>query len=100
MMSILKKLRTGILCFLTIFLVCACVQSDRESIQHYKDKRFAEAYSLLKREAESGLVDAQYFLATLYENGQGTEKNDKAAFYWNEKAAKKGFPEAENKLGD
>ena len=40
---------------------------------------------------ENGDKDAQYNLALLYTNGEGTEKNLEKAFYWYQKAAENGF---------
>ncbi len=46
-----------------------------------------EALYWYQKAAKNGLDMAQYNLALLYENGEGTEKNLKKAFYWYQKAA-------------
>ncbi|UZO01302.1 uncharacterized protein OCT59_012403 [Rhizophagus irregularis] len=48
--------------------------------------------------AKGGNVDAQYSLASLYEQGVGTEKNTENAIYWYKKAAENGCQEAEKGL--
>jgi TPR repeat protein len=48
--------------------------------------------------AKGGNVDAQYSLASLYEQGEGTEKNIENAIYWYKKAAENGCHEAKENL--
>ena len=45
-----------------------------------------KAFDLYKMAAEGGNVDAQKCLATLYEKGEGTQKNIDSAIYWYKKA--------------
>ncbi len=42
---------------------------------------------------------AQYNLASLYYEGEGTEKNLKKAFYWYQKAAENGYIYAQFNFG-
>lgn len=48
--------------------------------------------------AQNGNTIAQYKLGTMYETGQGVEKNDKLAMEWYKKAADKGHQAAKNRL--
>ncbi|PKC62540.1 HCP-like protein [Rhizophagus irregularis] len=53
------------------------------------------------KSATRGCTDGQYNLGYCYENGKGTDKNEKKAFKWYTKAAAaKGDAAAQNKLGD
>ena len=56
-----------------------------------------EAFKKLKRMAKYG-VRAQMALALFHAEGIGTEKSDKRAFYWTQRAARKGFPVAQFNL--
>ncbi len=52
------------------------------------DKRYLEAFLLLKDAADQGYPDGFYALSTCYFEGLGTEKNIKMAIYYCEKAIK------------
>jgi len=49
--------------------------------------------------AEQGLVNAQTFLAYMYEEGRGIPKDEKQAAAWYQKAADQGEPNAQRNLG-
>jgi TPR repeat protein len=49
--------------------------------------------------AESGDVEAQFYLAFMYDNGNEVPKNDKTAVKWYTKAAEQGLAEAQFNLG-
>ena len=50
----------------------------------------------LYKAAENKDINAQFNLALLYENGEGTEKNLEKAFYWYQKVAENGHDFAQN----
>ena len=50
--------------------------------------------------AKGGNVDAQRSLASLYELGEGIEKNIKNAIYWYKKAEENGCQKAKQKLNN
>lgn len=50
-------------------------------------------------DAADGKPEAQMLLGQLYFNGEGVEKDLKAAMYWYEKAASQGFVDAQYRLG-
>ena len=55
---------------------------------------------LLNAYINQGNAQAQYNLGTLYQNGQGIEKNDKKAFEWYRKAASNGHSQAKLVLAE
>lgn len=54
-----------------------------------------ESHFWLKKSAEHGLPEAQYYLALSYYDGMGTSVDNKQAFLWFKKAAEQGHPEAQ-----
>ena len=54
--------------------------------------------SQLQRESEAGDPDAQYYLAYLYENGLGVNKDETKALDLYQQAADQGHPAAKNNL--
>src|SRR6266542_492698 len=70
------------------------IQIDKLTKSHDKDKYFNE----IKKAAEDGHIDVQHNLATLYYNGEGTEKNLEKAFYWYQKTAENGNMNAQYNL--
>ena len=60
-----------------------------EARQHIKLKQFSQAKTILLSLASDGNADAQYDLGVLFRNGYILRRDDKQAFYWFEKAAKK-----------
>ena len=53
----------------------------------------------MKALAESGDVEAQFYLAYMYDNGNEVPENDKTAVKWYIKAAEQGYAEAQGTLG-
>ena len=49
--------------------------------------------------AEQGVSDSQYQFAIMYQQGEGTPRNDKKAFLWFHRAAKQGDVSAQYELG-
>ena len=54
----------------------------------------------MKALAESGDVEAQFYLAYMYANGNEVPKNDKTAVKWYTKAAEQGEAKAQTSLGN
>jgi TPR repeat protein len=67
--------------------------------QAFKDKNYQQAFKLLQPIAEQGDVVAQYNLAMMYAEGDGTEVNNEKAAHWYERAASSGHMRAQNNLG-
>lgn len=66
--------------------------------KYLKDGQYDLAFNEFKQLAEKGNAEAQFELALRYIDGQGVEKNEKAAFSWYLKSAKKGYVQAQNNL--
>lgn len=62
-------------------------------------KKYPEAYGWIKKSAEQGFPQGQYYLGQLYERGQGCQPDQQAAIFWYKKAADSGNVEAARKLG-
>ncbi len=71
--------------------------------QKYKDStdnnKINERKRLLQLSAEQDIGVAQYELALCYEQGKGTDQNNKAAFYWMKRAVDNNVEEAKPILG-
>jgi len=61
------------------------------------DYKIAAKY--FHRSAKKGLVLSQYFLGTMYLEGQGVPQNNEKAFKWMKEAANNGLAVAQNHLG-
>ena len=57
-----------------------------------------KAFELYQTASNLGNHVAQYNLAFMYKEGQGTEKNIDQAIYWYRKSAEQGNQSAQNKL--
>lgn len=55
--------------------------------QDLKQGKLTAAFNKIKAMAEKGFVDAQYILATLYHDGEGTKQDLNQARLWYQKAA-------------
>ena len=56
---------------------------------------FAQDFNNIMKAAEQGDAFAQYSLAYMYDNGEGTLKDLNKAFYWYSKAAEQGVANAQ-----
>lgn len=66
-----------------------------EGLRLFYLSKFDEALPLLTQAAEEGSMKAQHFLALMYQNGNGVEKDLEKAAYWYDKTAKQGDSEAQ-----
>lgn len=57
-----------------------------------------EAFYWCRKAAQHNHAEAQYYLATMFENGQGTAKDDKQAVEWYTRSAEQGNVEAQFNL--
>lgn len=69
-------------------------QAFEQALDAYKAGNFAEAAGQWLALAEDGCAPAQRALGSLYERGQGVEKNTANAFEWTKKAAEQNDPVA------
>ena len=71
-----------------------------KGIAFYKRKDYTQAVPLLRKAAEQGNADAQYFLGFCYYNGQGVSQDYNQAVIWYRKAVERGKSLAQNNLGE
>ena len=60
---------------------------------------FATAFREFNSSAQEGDAYSQFFLGSMYEEGQGVPKNDAEAVRWYRRAAEQGVAEAQSNLG-
>ena len=70
-------------------------QDYMEGLRLFYLQKYDEAAPLLTRTAEAGDVKAQHFLAMMYENGNGIERDFAKAAYWYGRTAESGDREAQ-----
>lgn len=106
--------RVTLLLALAVFLFTGCLDSDGEKaaveadkplaqtfvagMQAYKAGDYQTAFRVMKYQAEQGHERAQYNLGSMYESGQGTERNYNEAFKWYQKSAEQGNIKSQNNL--
>ncbi|MEE9240571.1 MAG: tetratricopeptide repeat protein [bacterium] len=71
----------------------------RDGMEAYKEQNYKKAFRLWHSLAEKGHAKAQYNLAILYIQGNGTSKNPREAAKWLRKSAKQGHANAQYNLG-
>ena len=72
----------------------------RTKIYDLAVKNIPQALQVLKDDAEHGIAEAQFNLASLHANGQGVPQNYEEAFKWYQLAAKGGYLQARAKIYD
>ena len=58
-----------------------------ESLKLYKTRHYKKALPAILKEAKEGDKEAQYLLASMYENGYGIQKDTTKALYWYKEAS-------------
>lgn len=81
---------------LSIAIFCYFIAGPFSSATAYDFS--AGVFEFQQKMAKKGDAQAQYKLAFMYENGQGTDKDLNKAIGWYKKAAKKRFPSAKMRL--
>ena len=66
--------------------------------QAFEKQEYAYAFRLMKVLAENGHHQAQYYLATMYDMGLGSEQDEYKAYRWYRKAAMAGMITAQHNL--
>jgi len=59
---------------------------------------YAKALKLLRKPANNGDAQSQFFVGKIYDKGYGVTENDRTAIKWYRKAAKQGQTDAINRL--
>ena len=75
-------------------VACSSTLNLREGIQSFRAQDYRRAFIRLKPEAVKGQPDAQYAVGYMYYYGQGVVENRKKAWFWINKAASFGQPDA------
>jgi len=78
--------------FSFIFLLASSLLSNdltdyTNGLEYYKAQQYEKAYPIILQEAQKGNKEAQYLLATFYENGYGVEKDLAQSMFWYKKAS-------------
>ena len=69
-----------------------------EAKQAFEEQEYAYAFRLMKGLAENGHHHAQYYLATMYDMGLGSDQDEYRAYRWYKKAAMAGMSTAQHNL--
>ena len=75
------------------------VAMRQEGGKHYDKGEYRSAFEYYTKAAELGDVEAHFLLGSLYNNGQGVEKDNRKRFHHWEEAAIGGHPHARHHLG-
>ncbi len=91
----MKKLFKLLIIIIFIPTMAACVLSGfTEGIASFKAQDFRTAFIRLKPEADKGQPDAQYAVGYMYYYGTGVVEDRKKAWFYINRAAVAGQPEA------
>ena len=94
----IKKIITGLT--LALLLSSGVASADYNSAYSaYESGDYKAAFKEMLPVAEEGHVDAQYWVADMYRNGKGIQKNLSAAAQWYTKSAEQGDRWAQAYLG-
>jgi len=74
-------------------------QMFKNAVSAYSETNFHLAYQRFSVLASHEVADAQYYLATLYDDGRGVEANPAMAVFWYRRAAKLGHVNAQYNIG-
>jgi len=100
----MKKLVKGFynLVFLIGSLTVPVAQAETPelAIQQYQKGDYETAASRLKVLSDQGRADAQFYLATMYQEGKGVEMDYEQAAYWFRAASNQGHARAQFNLGN
>lgn len=82
---------------LSLFILefgCTSRLSLQEGIESFRAQDYRQAFIKLKPAAEKDQADAQYAIGYMYYYGQGIVEDRKLAWYWINRAAAHGQPDA------
>ncbi len=69
------------------------------NIYELAKKNVPKALTILKSDAEKGILEAQYALSVMYGNGEGVPQDIKQSIKWSQLAAERGYAVAQINLG-
>jgi hypothetical protein len=84
--------------FLYLLINNSYCATFEDGLYELTKKNYTKAYSILMPLAETGDQDAQLFIGSMYNFGQGVEKNENEAFKWFKLAAEQGLAEGQLEL--
>ena len=102
LIKIKPRFRKHLSLVLLVFVSHAWAQSPvytTRCAKAYQAKQYQKAYIICQKQADEGNVEAQGFLASIYELGRVGTKNYNKAFHWFKTAALKNYPVAQTNLG-
>ncbi len=80
-------------------LSSARAESIDQALGYLDSKNYEQAFPIFLKLAKEGNPKAQGTLARMYGNGWGTQANDKEAYYWATRGAKKNDPVSQYVIG-
>ncbi len=69
-------------------------KSCASGLNEYVSGNYLQAFSILKKQADSGLDCAQHWVARMYQTGYGAPMNREKSLVYYQLAARQGFPQA------
>ena len=95
-----KKHSILFLIFLLFFTSASNATSFDNNKALYEQKKFSQAFPLIKEEAKKGDANAQFLLGKMYQRGEGTSVNINKAVYWYTQSANHNNADAQNNLAN
>jgi hypothetical protein len=95
----IKKIITGLILSLLLSNGVASAADYNSAYSTFQSGNYEAAFQEMLPFAEQGNVDAQYYIARMYDEGRGALENDKAAVKWYTLAAEQGDRWAQYSLG-
>ena len=99
----IKRPLPALLLFLSLFLpatFCAGTEENQTTEEISKDTEVIQIVEQLRKAAEQGDAQSQYYFGILCKFGRGVEKDETEAVSWFLKAAEQGHIEAQYHLGE
>ena len=108
MKSISSRLLSSILMLFVLMIVVGMplqagaddTKALQDGHQAYTSGQFKKSFSVWKPLAEKGNAQAQFYLSTLYSNGEGVDQDIFSALSWLNSSAQSGYPAAQFNLGN
>ncbi len=85
-----------------LFFLWSCSDPDKgfhKGVAAYNQKNYAQALEWFSRHADLGRTEARYYLAMMYERGEGTKRDDRRAAYLYRQAADQDHALSQFRLG-
>ena len=95
----IKRIITGLALSMLLSSGVAIAADFDSAYSTYKSGNYEAAFKEMLPFAEQGNVDAQFYIAWMYSEGEGVPENDKAAVKWYTLGAKQGHASAQGNLG-